>query len=307
MTAVAQRSSILVAWLGLALGNLCWAGNALIARAFADSIAPFTLAFWRWCLALLVLLPFIALPLWRHRATLRHAGWRLLVVSALGICGYNSFLYSAAHSTVALNITLVNTCLPLAAYIGAGLLLGEWPAARAWLGMLVASVGLLLLLARGSWAALVGMSFNPGDLLMLVAVVDWALYTLLLRRWAGYFTEVPGIVLLGAMILCGVPMLLPLYLIELAGGSRLELTPGNLAAIGYTVLFASLLAYFLWNRGVAVLGAARASMSNYLMPLFTAVLGWLLLGEGLQPYHWVGGALIFAGLLLPNCLGSRSS
>ncbi|MCY1273135.1 carboxylate/amino acid/amine transporter [compost metagenome] len=293
----ALQDSPALAWAGLVLASLCWAGNALIARAFADSIPPFSLAFWRWSVALLVLLPFVARPLWRHRQQLREAGWRLWLLAALGIAGYNCFLYSAGHSTTALNLTLVNTCLPLALFLGSGLMLGEWPSRRAWLGIGVATLGLLWLIGRGDWTVLAGLSFNPGDLLMLLAVLDWALYTLLMRRWARYL-QLPPLVLLGVLILLGVPLLLPLYLLERASGARFVPSAENLAAIGYAALCASLVAYLLWNHALRVIGAARSALSNYLMPLFTALLGWLLLGENLQHYHWSGGALIFAGLLL---------
>jgi len=286
-----------LAWAGLLLASLFWAGNALVARAFHDSIPPVTLAFWRWSLALAILLPFVAAPLWRHRQVIRRAGWRLWLVSALGISAFSVLIYGAAQSTVAINLTLLNTCLPLAIFLGAGVLFGEWPTRRAWLGMGVASVGLLVLVGQGNWATLAGLRFNPGDLLMLLGVLDWALYTLLLRRWASYFV-LPPLALLGVLVLYGVPLLLPLYLLELAQGARFVATPSNLAAVGYTGICASLIAYLLWNHGVRVLGATRAVLTNYLMPVFTAPLGWLLLNEGLQPFHWAGGALIFSGLLL---------
>ncbi|WP_165679720.1 DMT family transporter, partial [Metapseudomonas otitidis] len=88
------------------------------------------------------------------------------------------------------------------------------------------------------------------------------------------------------------------YLLEIASGQGFAPSPANLAAIGYTGTFASLIAYLLWNRGIAVLGVAKVSLTNYLMPVFTALLGYLVLGESLQAYHWLGGAMIFAGLLL---------
>ncbi|UCO97415.1 DMT family transporter [Metapseudomonas lalkuanensis] len=289
--------AVTLAWLGLLVASVFWAGNALVARAFHDAIPPFTLAFWRWSLALAILLPFVAQPMWEHRSALCRAGWRLLVVAALGISTYSVLLYFAARTTVAINLTLLNTCLPLATFIGAGVLLNEWPTRRAWLGMAVATCGLLVLIAQGQLAQLAALSFNPGDLIMLLAVVDWALYTLLLRRWSNYF-KLPPLVLLGALVACGVPMLLPFYLLELASGQRFELSAENFAAIGYTGLCASLLAYLLWNQGIRVLGVAKAVLTNYLMPVFTALLGYLLLGEGLQAYHWLGGAMIFAGLLL---------
>jgi drug/metabolite transporter (DMT)-like permease len=293
-----MTSSPRLAVAGLLLATLCWSGNALVARAFAGEIPPLALSFWRWSLALVLLLPFVVKPLWQHRAALRAAGWRLLVLAGIGIAGYNSLLYAAAQTTAAINITLVNTCLPLMTFIGAGLLLGEWPQRRAWWGMAVAAVGLLVLISKGSWASLSGLAFNKGDLIMLLAVADWALYSLLLRRWASYLLPIPALALLGVLMLLGVPLILPFYLYELSQGTHFNLNAENLAAISYTAIFASLLAYLAWNNAVRVLGAAKAALSNYLMPVFTAVLAWLLLGEGLQGYHWLGAALIFTGLLL---------
>ncbi|WP_120997989.1 DMT family transporter [Stutzerimonas urumqiensis] len=286
-----------LAYAGLLLACLFWAGNALVARAFFEDIPPLALSFWRWFLALSILLVFVGRDMWHHRSALRRAGWRLWVIAALGIASYNSLLYSAAQTTPAINISLVNTCLPLATFIGGGLLLGEWPRRRAWVGLAIAAVGLLLLISRGEWANLAGLQFTPGDLVMLVAVVVWALYTLLLRRWGSYLT-VPPLVLLTALVTLGTPLILPFYLWELSQVGGFEPSLSNLAAIFYTALFASLIAYLAWNNGVKVVGAAKAAITSYSMPVFVAILGWLLLGEALQPYHWVGGGLIFGGLLL---------
>ena len=110
----------------------------------------------------------------------------------------------------------------------------------------------------------------------------------------------PSLHLLGTLILLGVPMLLPFYLLELAQGQVFALSAGNLAAIIYTAVFASLFAYLAWNYGIRVLGASRVALSNYLMPVFAATLSWLLLDEALQGFHWLGAALIFSGLLLAN-------
>ncbi len=207
---------------------------------------------------------------------------------------------------MAINISLVNTCLPLATFIGGGLLLGEWPTRRAWVGLLIAAAGLLLLISRGEWANLAGLQFNPGDLVMLLAVVVWALYTLLLRKWAHYLS-VPPLVLLATLVLLGTPLILPFYLVELARVGGFAATPANLAAIAYTALLASLVAYLAWNHGVKVVGAAKAAITSYSMPVFVAILGWLLLGEALQPYHWLGGGLIFTGLLLATVQRRRSA
>ncbi|HTO18767.1 MAG TPA: EamA family transporter [Pseudomonas sp.] len=281
---------------GLLLSSLLWAGNALIGRAIAGEIPPLTLSFWRWLVALCILLPFVAGTLWQYRATLRQAGWRLPVIAALGIGAYNSLLYTAAKSTTAINITLLNTCIPLATFLFAGLLLKEWPKRRAWLGMGIAVAGLLVLISQASLANLLGLSFNPGDLVMILAVLAWALYTVLLRLWAPWL-PLPPLALLGAFVLIGVPVILPFYLLEFSQLGGFELNARTLGAILYTAIPASLIAYLTWNQGVKILGAAKASLALYTMPVFAAVLAYLLLGETLQTFHWVGGALIFGGLL----------
>jgi drug/metabolite transporter (DMT)-like permease len=283
---------------GLLVAILCWAGNALLARAFMDDIPPLALAFWRWNLALLILLPVVAVPLWQHRYQVRAAGWRLLVVAALGITGYNSFLYTAAHTTEALNITLVNTCIPLMTVVAAGLILKEWPTRLAWLGMLIAVLGLLILISRGEMNRLLALRFAKGDLIMLIAVADWALYSVLLRRWSSHLYAIPPLALLGVMILLGVVLLAPIYLYEYSQGARFVVTPANLGAVAYAAVFASLVAYLCWNHGVKIIGAGKAALTSYLMPVFTAILAWLLLDEGLKSYHLMGGALIFSGLML---------
>ncbi len=295
-----KPSSVMLAWAGLVCASLFWAGNALVARGFNQSIPPLSLAFWRWLIALLIVLPFVAKPLWQQRAALRRAGWRLLVLAGLGICSFSVLLYFAAQTTVAINITLLGTCLPLLLFLGSGLLLGEWPARRTWWGMGIAAIGLLVLISAGSWQRLLDLQFKPGDLFMLLAVLAWALYSLMLRRWADYLAPIPALAQLAVMMALGVLLLLPFYLLDVARGHLFEPSASNLMAIAYTALFASLFAYLAWNYGIKVLGAAKVGLSNYLMPVFTAVLGWLLLNEGLQGFHWVGAALIFCGLLWAN-------
>lgn len=289
--------AVLLAWAGLALANLFWAGNSLVARTFTGAIPPLSLAFWRWAVALAILLPLVGPSLWQHRLVLLRAGWRLWLMAALAITAYNCLLYTAALSTAAINLSLVSTCLPLATFIGAGLLLGEWPARKAWVGLLLALLGLLWLICQGDWRVLASLSFAEGDLLMVLATLDWALYSLLLRRWSAYF-QLPSFTLLGALMLLGLVMLAPFYAWELWQGEYFEPSVVNLTAIGYTALFASVVAYQLWNIGLRELGASRTAMSSYLMPVFTAILAWLLLDENLQGYHWIGGALIVGGLLL---------
>ena len=158
------------AFAGLLIAVLCWSGNAPVGRAFHDSIPPLSLSFWRWVLATSLLLPFVAKGIWA-RATLRAAGWRLPVLAAMGIASYNSLLYTAAQSTEAINLT-TGEHLPAAGHLyRRGLPARRMAAAPRRFGMAVAAGGLLYLISRGSWQTFASLSFQRGDLIMLLAVL----------------------------------------------------------------------------------------------------------------------------------------
>ena len=296
----ARRNGAIV---GLVICTLAWAGNALVARATAGNLPPIGLSFWRWLTALLLLLPFTLPSLYRHRDLLSVHWKQIAILAALSISSYNTLLYLAAQSTTAINITLVNTGLPVAAFIWSVVLLRQWPTRLTLLGTLLSFLGLLLILSAGKPWQLLQIGFNRGDLIMVLAVLAWGLYSVLLRRWP---VPVPGFTLLAAMLMCGVPLLLPFYLWELNAHGSMPWSPQAFGAIGYTAVMASLVAYSAWNHGVRVLGPATASLFSYLMPIFASLLGILLLDEHLHAYHLAGGALTFVGLLLATWQGRKA-
>ncbi|QJD60304.1 DMT family transporter [Pseudomonas sp. gcc21] len=280
---------------GLVVCTLAWAGNALVARATAGDLPPIGLSFWRWTTAMGLLLPFTVRGLWQYRDVLL-ARWRhVVVLAALSISSYNTLLYQAAQSTTAINLTLVNTGLPVAAFVWSVLLLRIWPSRLTLLGTLLSFFGLLIILSTGQPERLLSLEFNKGDLIMVLAVLCWGLYSVLLRHW---MLPVPGLVQLAALLICGVPILLPFYLWEYSTTGAMPVTAQAMGAVGYTAVFASLLAYWAWNNGVRVLGPATASLFSYLMPVFAAMLSVLILDEQLRWFHFAGGTLTFLGLVL---------
>nr|WP_283091869.1 DMT family transporter [Magnetospirillum sulfuroxidans] len=277
------------------LPPLFWAGNALLARATAGDLPPVALAFWRWILALALILPFTGRDLWASRGILwRH--WRPVLGMALtSVAAYNTLLYLAVQTTTAINATLVGTALPIMVLLLARLWLGDPIRPRQTLGMAVSIIGLLTVVTRGEPARLATLTLTPGDGLMLLASASWATYSVMLRRFP---IPVRGFTLLTALIVLGWLMILPFYLFELSLGYTVHLRPMTLGVIAYTAVCASLLAYYFWNLGVASVGAPTAGLFANLIPLFTAILGVALLGETFAWFHALGGGLIFAGIAL---------
>ncbi|WP_150301309.1 DMT family transporter [Pseudomonas profundi] len=280
---------------GLVLCALAWAGNALIARAVVGVVPPIALSFLRWVLALVLLLPFTWRSIWQYRSVIMLHRWRLMLLSLLGVALFNSLLYLAAVSTTAINITLVNTGLPVAVLVWSVLLLKEWPSGTVLIGTGFSFVGLLTILMQGEWSRVLNLEFNNGDLVMSMAVLVWGLYTVLVRYWK---LPLPGLVQLAVMIACGVVLLAPFYAWEVIQVGSTKSSWSAFAAISYTAVIASLFAHQAWTAGIREVGPALASLFSYLIPLFTALLAVFFLGEQLQVFHLVGGLLTFAGLLL---------
>lgn len=284
-----------MAYLLLVFTVLFWVGNSVLARAIHLEFPPITLAFSRWSLALLLVFPFLLPRLKREWPVIR-AHWRIIVLlSILGISCFNTLVYTGLQTTLATNATLLHSVIPVMILIISRLFLKQNVSYRQWAGVTLSLSGVLVLLSKGSLAALLGLEFNRGDLWVFAAVVDWALYSILLRYKP---VELSGFTFFGITVLIGDLFLLVPTLLELGQGRLPELTLQTGTTVLYMAIFPSILAYMCWNRGVAELGAPVAGLFIHLMPLFGLVLAVLFLGERVQPFHFAGIALIFGGIYL---------
>jgi len=288
----------------LAGAALVWGLHFVVARGFRAELPPFTLAFWRWTIALVALLPFVAGPLRRHAAELWAARRLLLWLGATGIVGFQVFTYQALARTEVVNAGLVAATTPALIALIAWWLDGVRIDRRQVAGIATSLVGVAVVVTRGDLSVLLGLRLDAGDLWMAAAVPMWGLYSVLLRRLP---PALPPLVALAGVMLVGWALLLPLAIAATALGERLVVTPGSVAALLYTGLFAGLLGYVWWNRGVAGVGAARAGPFLHLMPLFATVFSVAFLGERLFAYHLVGALLVSAGVHLAARRTPRSS
>lgn len=269
-----------------------WSGNTVVSKMAAGSIAPAEISFYRWLLAALLFTPLALRPVLRNRAAIRPHLGRIAVLGLLGMVIYQSLAYYAAYMTTATHMGIIGALTPMMVLGLSIVLLGQRLTAGAVTGSLLSIAGVLVVVSSGDPRTLVHTGANLGDALMLVAMFAYAVYVILLKRWV--MKDVPPLQLLYLQIVAAVIMLLPLYLMTPKTG----LTAANLPLVGYAGLMASMVATLMWMHTVARIGPSRATMFLNLMPLFTAAIAAVAIGETLAAYHAVGGVLTVAGVLL---------
>lgn len=282
------------AYILLPLNMLFWAGNSVVGRYVAGHVPPIALAWMRWSLALLILLP-IAWPyIKRDLPELRRHLPLLMVLSFAGITCYNTMAYIGLQYTQALNGLLLQSTAPLLIGIWSFALFRDRLTLRQLGGILISMAGVALIVSRADWQILAGLTFNIGDIWILAALVFYGLYSALLRQrpqmhWTSFIC---------ATFFLGNVMLTPFLLWEMSTGYVLRLDATTLLSIAYTAIFASLLSYIFYNRGVQLIGPNRAGPFFHLIPLFGAVLAIFFLDEQLQLFHVAGFAAILSGIFL---------
>lgn len=280
-------------YLLLTFTALFWAGNSIVGRAAREVVPPVALAFWRWALALALLLPFAWPHLRRDFAELK-ANWKwVLVLGALGIGAFNSLLYTGLQTTTAVNGLLLQSMQPALILLFGGLVFAEKIRIQQILGICLSITGALIIVLRGDLLALLGMAFNLSDLMICAAVVVWSCYSVLLRKRP----VVHPLSFLSATFMIGIAVISPFYLAEIASGRLIESRSEAWLAIGYVCVFPSLIAYLFFNRGVELLGSAATGLYLNIMPVIGALLAVTILAEPFRWFHLLGMSLICAGIV----------
>ncbi|MDD5249003.1 MAG: DMT family transporter [Rhodocyclaceae bacterium] len=281
-------------YLLLTLANLFWAGNWIVGRAFRDTVPPVALSFWRWTIALLLILPF-AWPHLRRDWPRLAAAWRWLIpFGILGTACYNALCYVGLQYTTVINGLLLNSFIPVVIVVLGWAFLGKRLRPVEAIGVAASFLGVTAIVAHGDAATLAHLRLNAGDIWILVSVLAWAGYTLMLP----HRPAVHPMSFLAAITVVGLLALAPAYAWEIAAGRFIAPTPAAFAGIAYTGIFPAFLGYVFWNRGVAETSPARAGLYLHLMPAFGIVLSMIFLDERPAAYHAVGIVLIFTGIWL---------
>ncbi|WP_455813488.1 DMT family transporter [Pseudomonas graminis] len=277
------------------LAVLIWSINAIVSKMSATAIDPAAISFYRWLLALLILAPFALPGVWRHRQQIRQSWWKLLVLGLLGMVLYQSLAYYAAHSVSALFMGILNALIPLLTVLLSVVVMRLAPTQGILLGSLLSFSGLVWLVSEGNPAQLLSHGLGKGEMMMFAASASYALYGVLTKRWA---IPLPNWQSLWMQIFFGVLLLTPNFLMA----PDVSLNTHNIPLILFAAIPASIIAPFLWVQGVMRMGASTASIFMNLAPIFTAIIAVTFLHESLHSYHFIGGGITLAGVVLAQNL-----
>jgi len=290
----------------LVIPPMAWAGNAVVGRMLVGSMPPVAMNAIRWAIVALLLLPLAWRVLREPKALLTR--WEyLLALGMLGMGSYNALQYLALQTSSPVNVTLIGASVPIWMMLVGWVAFGQCLVARQWLGAALSFSGVLLVMGQGDPSVVLHLHVSPGDALMLLASLVWAVYSWLLAHppasmraplrpqwdWAAFLFVQALFGLLWATLCSGAeawwlgdqaPAIWP--------GSRWPVWAGLL----FIALAPSILAYRCWALGVAAVGPNTAALFINLIPVFAALWAAVFLGQWPHWYHPVALVLIASGI-----------
>jgi drug/metabolite transporter (DMT)-like permease len=284
----------MLAVLSLSGAALSWAGNHVVARAIAGHVPPASVNLLRWLLVALII------GVIAHRQIARD--WPLLrrhwkVMTALGVTGgglFGTLQYVGLQYTTVVNMGVLNSVAPALIVLASWLTFRDAIRPLQLIGIGISLAGVLAMVSRLDPTAFANLAFNRGDLIIIVNMALFAVYSACLRLR-------PPVALTSFLFALSLPAALfnlPWALAEHVSGFQFEPSPLSFGAVVYAAFFTSILAYVCWSKGVEALGAGRAGVFLHLIPLFNTAFGTALLGEQPELHHAVGLALILTGVAL---------
>lgn len=289
-----SKKRVVLAYGMLILAPLFWAGNYVVGRAFAAELPPVTMVFLRWLIASLIFLPFVFPELKSSIPEIRKNWFWLSRQAFLGIAMFTGLIYAALHTTTAVNAGIIMAMTPVVIPF-LSWALGRTPfSISILLGGFISFLGIVYMITRGSPIQILDDGFVIGDLLAMVAMFSWALYSIFVKDRPQLISA--NVVLFTTMLISCL-IVFPAMLIEMKMGHFIAISVSTMLAIVYIGICPSLLSYFLFNRGTEIIGAPRGGLFMHLLPIWAVVLSVLFLGESVALYHAFGLLLVGIGML----------
>ena len=293
----------LQAYLALTGMAFFFAFNHIIGRAVHQEIPPLGLSFWRWLASALILLPFILPRCKQLLPVYRSALPEITLLGAL-LVGSTTLMLVALNFSTAINVSIINSTQPLLTVLFAWFFLKQVLSFNSVAGVFIGLLGVALTITRGDPGEILAVGLNTGEWITLVAVCGFAGYALNLYRMPATLGLVDG---LFAIIIMGVVVLLPFYIVETLLYIAVPLSTQTLVSVFAMALLAAVFGSILWNSGNMVIGPNRASVFINLIPVFGAVMAVFFLNEQLYLYHFIGAVMVFVGVWLVAIKGQRAA
>jgi drug/metabolite transporter (DMT)-like permease len=280
------------------LAAMIWSGNFIVAKGLTQSIHPISLNFYRWLIATLVMLPFAFSKLKTEWRIIRQHKSYLFFVALTGIALFNTLVYVGAHYTTAINLALIGTTSsPIMSVVLAAIFLKEKISLTKLAGLLLCIIGVLYLISKGSWHALLHLHFSEGDCWVLAAAFFFAIYNTLVKKKP---RDLSATSFLFVIFCLGTLIVLPFFIWEQSAFGGVNWNGRLILSVLYLGIGASVISFLLWNIAIGILGAGRTSLFGNLIPVFSSLEAFLILGEDFTKYFVFSMLIVFGGILLAN-------
>ena len=286
------------AYIFLLLATLFWSGNFIVGKAASlFEIPPFTLNFYRWLFAWLILAPFTLQEIFEKKKYILENIKLIIILGITSITFFNSIVYYSLNFTNVISGVLMISTIPVMIIFFSWIFKIEKTNVYQISGVIFSLLGVVVIITKAKLSLLLNLNFNKGDIWMVVAMFSWAIYSALLKKKKH---ELSQIALLQTIITMGLIFLLPIYFIEMKMGYLATLNFPFVLTLTYVVLFPGLASFLFWIKGIAMIGANRSGIFLHLMPIMSTILAMIIFEEKFMFYHFVGAILILIGILLSN-------
>ena len=286
------------AYIFLIFATLFWSGNFIVGKAASlFEIPPFTLNFYRWLFAWLILAPFTLKELFRKKNYILDNIKLILILGITSITVFNSIVYYSLNFTQVISGVLMISTIPVLIIFFCWIFKIEKTNFYQMLGVVFSLFGVAVIVTKADLGKLLNLNFNKGDLWMVVAMFSWAIYSALLRKKK---FELSHISFLQIIITAGLMLLLPAYLIEIALGYELNIHIPFILTLSYVVFFPGLVSFLFWIKGISIIGSNRAGIFLHLMPIFSTIMAILIFKEKFMTFHLIGAIFIISGIILSS-------
>jgi len=274
-----------------------WSYNFIIARELNDTVAPVSLAFGRWLVAVLVLFPFAIKSLLSEWILVKENLAYLSITAFTGVTLFNTLLYLGGQTTGALNLALISITSPIFIVIFARIFYGELLTFYKVAGVFLVATGVIALITRGQLSSLLNLTFSIGDMWMLMGAIIFAIYSILILKKP---LQLGILAFQLSTFILGLIFLLPFLAWEYAVVGPSAYEANAIYSILYLGVFASLFSFVLWNQSILLIGVSKTGMVYYTLPIFSGVMAWYFLGEDIGLLHLGSGVLIVSGIFMAN-------